>query len=64
LNLLTTGQRQLHEMFSLAYGAQYRQNEDVFKQLFADFEKYYKGGVINLNDAMKKVNWIIIYFRG
>ena len=51
-------------MFSLAYGAQYRQNEDVFKQLFADFEKYYKGGVINLNDAMKKVNWIIIYFRG
>ena len=43
-------------MFSTAYGLQYKQNQDVFNQLFANFQRYYKGGDISLNDAMNTVS--------
>mgnify|MGYP001803737375 CR=1 FL=1 len=56
LNLLETGQRELDVMFSTAYGLQYKQNQDVFNQLFANFQRYYKGGDISLNDAMNTVS--------
>ena len=56
MNLLETGQRELDVMFSTAYGLQYKQNQDVFNQLFANFQRYYKGGDISLNDAMNTVS--------
>ena len=52
LNLLETGQRELDVMFSTAYGLQYKQNQDVFNQLFANFQRYYKGGDISLNEGL------------
>lgn len=60
LNLLEMGQRELDVMFSTAYGLQYKQNQDVFNQLFANFQRYYKGGDISLNDAMNTVSIVLV----
>ncbi|XP_067944756.1 glypican-6-like isoform X2 [Watersipora subatra] len=54
LDLLKSSEQELDAMFSIAYGLQYSQNKDIFDGLFEEFQSYYKGGSINLEDAMNQ----------
>ena len=53
--MLDSGQSELDAMFTIAYGLQYKQNEDVFNDLFENFRLYYRGRNISLTDSMHKV---------
>jgi len=52
MELLEKSKRDLHEMFIQTYGLLYRQNAHIFTNLFEDVKDYYKGGGINLMDAL------------
>lgn len=42
-------------MFSVAYGHLYKSNDEVFRQLYASFRRYYSNGDVNLNEVMHEV---------
>jgi hypothetical protein len=50
--LLSNAERDLNKMFLRTYGLLYQQNSHVFTDLFKDLKRYYRGGSINLTDAL------------
>ncbi|XP_055377169.1 glypican-6 [Condylostylus longicornis] len=50
--LLATSKKEFHTMFKRTYGVIYEQNAYVFADLFAELEKYYTRGRVNLSEAI------------
>lgn len=51
--LLTSAKIDFHAMFRRTYGVIYEQNSYVFTDLFAELEKYYARGNVDLTEAME-----------
>lgn len=52
--LLHNAKKDLHEMFVKTYGLLYRENAEIFTQLFEDLLKYYKGTDKSLTSTLDK----------
>lgn len=50
--LLTESKAEFHAMFKRTYGTIYEQNAYVFSDLFAELERYYANGKVDLGEAM------------
>lgn len=59
---MENGQVELDAMFTRVYGPLYKQNEEVFRKLFGNFQAYYKGGDISLTDTISKVSVLAHYY--
>lgn len=52
VNLIKNGEKDLHSMFLKTYGNFYKQHTQVFTNLFADLNSYYKGKNLDLTQVM------------
>ena len=52
--LLRNAKKDLHEMFVRTYGLLYRENAEIFTELFEDLLEYYKGTDKSLTDTLNR----------
>ncbi|KAJ3593352.1 hypothetical protein NHX12_005687 [Muraenolepis orangiensis] len=52
LELLNSTERSFSSMFQRTYGLFYRQNSEVFQDLFRELKRYYTGGNVNMDDML------------
>lgn len=50
--LLKNSKRDFHQMFLQTYGLLYERNSYIFTDMFADLERYYMSGGVDLNEAL------------
>ncbi|CAL8246938.1 unnamed protein product [Lota lota] len=50
LELLNNTERSFSTMFQRTYGLFYRQNSEVFQELFRELKRYYTGGNVNMDE--------------
>ncbi|XP_060681919.1 glypican-6a isoform X1 [Hemiscyllium ocellatum] len=50
--LLENSEKSLNDMFTRTYGQLYKQNSEVFQDLFAELKRYYTGGNVNLEEML------------
>uniref|UniRef100_A0ACB8FA98 Glycerophosphocholine acyltransferase n=1 Tax=Sphaerodactylus townsendi TaxID=933632 RepID=A0ACB8FA98_9SAUR len=61
-DLLNKSEKSLYETFPGMYGDLYNQNVKVFKDLYSDLRRYYRGANINLEEALNEF-WIHLLER-
>ncbi|XP_035483984.2 glypican-6a isoform X1 [Scophthalmus maximus] len=52
LELLDNSEKSLNSMFTRTYGKLYKQNSEVFQDLFTELKRYYTGGNVNLEEML------------
>lgn len=52
MELLDNSEKSLNRLFTRTYGKLYKQNSEIFQDLFTELKRYYTGGNVNLEEML------------